>query len=41
MKASRKVLNNRRHRRIRRKVQGTGDRPRLAVFVPTSISMRK
>ena len=32
MKASRKVLTNRRHRRIRRKVQGTGDRPRLAVF---------
>lgn len=32
MKASRKVLTGRRHRRIRRKVQGTGDRPRLAVF---------
>ena len=32
MKASRKVLTNRRHRRIRRKVAGTGDRPRLAVF---------
>jgi large subunit ribosomal protein L18 len=32
MKASRKVLTDRRHRRVRRKVEGTSERPRLAVF---------
>lgn len=32
MKASRKKLTQRRHYRIRRRVEGTGDRPRLAVF---------
>ncbi|MEB3230254.1 MAG: 50S ribosomal protein L18 [Leptolyngbyaceae bacterium] len=32
MKPSRKLATQRRHSRIRRKVFGTGDRPRLAVF---------
>lgn len=32
MKASRKTLTHRRHQRIRRKVEGTAERPRLAVF---------
>lgn len=32
MKISRKEQNQRRHRRIRKKVQGTPERPRLAVF---------
>ncbi|MCM1985319.1 50S ribosomal protein L18 [Lyngbya confervoides] len=32
MKASRKTLTNRRHRRIRQKIHGTADRPRLCVF---------
>ncbi|MBO9997863.1 MAG: 50S ribosomal protein L18 [Cyanobacteria bacterium SID2] len=32
MKLTRKQSIQRRHRRIRRKVQGTADRPRLAVF---------
>ncbi|MFZ4640417.1 MAG: 50S ribosomal protein L18 [Nodosilinea sp.] len=32
MKASRKELTRRRHARIRRRVFGTPDRPRLAVF---------
>lgn len=32
MKASRKQLVRRRHDRIRRRVSGTSDRPRLAVF---------
>jgi large subunit ribosomal protein L18 len=32
MKASRKESTRRRHSRIRRKVFGTSDRPRLAVF---------
>ncbi|MGK7930238.1 MAG: 50S ribosomal protein L18 [Microcystaceae cyanobacterium] len=32
MKLSRKQLTARRHRRIRRKISGTPDRPRLAVF---------
>ncbi|AMA08794.1 MULTISPECIES: 50S ribosomal protein L18 [unclassified Picosynechococcus] len=32
MKATRKQLTQRRHFRIRRRVEGTGDRPRLAVF---------
>ncbi len=32
MKTTRKVSTQRRHRRIRRKVQGTSERPRLAVF---------
>ena len=32
MKASRKQLTQRRHYRIRRRIEGTGDRPRLAVF---------
>ena len=32
MKASRKELTNRRHMRIRRRVFGTSERPRLAVF---------
>jgi large subunit ribosomal protein L18 len=32
MKISRKEQTNRRHRRIRKKVQGTPERPRLAVF---------
>ncbi|MFS8806086.1 50S ribosomal protein L18 [Synechococcus sp. R6-10] len=32
MKASRKITTQRRHRRIRRKVFGTAERPRLAVF---------
>jgi large subunit ribosomal protein L18 len=32
MKVSRKQLVHRRHRRIRRAVNGTPDRPRLAVF---------
>ena len=32
MKASRKQLTQRRHYRIRRRVEGSGDRPRLAVF---------
>ncbi|MGK7891268.1 MAG: 50S ribosomal protein L18 [Leptolyngbyaceae cyanobacterium] len=32
MKPSRKLATQRRHSRIRRKVSGTGDRPRLAVF---------
>jgi large subunit ribosomal protein L18 len=32
MKTSRKITTQRRHRRIRRKVFGTAERPRLAVF---------
>jgi large subunit ribosomal protein L18 len=32
MKVSRKELTNRRHTRIRRRVIGTSERPRLAVF---------
>ncbi|MBD0267905.1 50S ribosomal protein L18 [Pseudanabaena sp. FACHB-2040] len=32
MKASRKELTRRRHARIRRRVTGTTDRPRLAIF---------
>lgn len=32
MKASRKELTRRRHARIRRRMIGTSDRPRLAVF---------
>ncbi|MFM7221780.1 MAG: 50S ribosomal protein L18 [Nodosilinea sp.] len=32
MKASRKELTHRRHARIRRRVFGTAERPRLAVF---------
>ncbi|MGK7877748.1 MAG: 50S ribosomal protein L18 [Xenococcaceae cyanobacterium] len=32
MKLTRKQLVQRRHRRLRRKVSGTHDRPRLAVF---------
>jgi large subunit ribosomal protein L18 len=32
MKLSRKEQTQRRHRRIRKKVSGTSDRPRLAVF---------
>ncbi|MGB2925627.1 MAG: 50S ribosomal protein L18 [Limnothrix sp.] len=32
MKSTRKQLTQRRHFRIRRRVEGTGDRPRLAVF---------
>lgn len=32
MKATRKQLTQRRHFRIRRRVEGTCDRPRLAVF---------
>lgn len=32
MKASRKELTRRRHTRIRRKMSGTSERPRLAVF---------
>ncbi|WP_414359267.1 50S ribosomal protein L18 [Synechococcus sp. H65.1] len=32
MKANRKLTTQRRHRRIRRKVSGTPERPRLAVF---------
>lgn len=32
MKATRKTSTQNRHRRVRRKVQGTADRPRLAVF---------
>lgn len=32
MKLTRKALVHRRHQRIRRKVNGTPDRPRLAVF---------
>ncbi|MEB3309396.1 MAG: 50S ribosomal protein L18 [Snowella sp.] len=32
MKSSRKELVQRRHQRIRRKVSGTAERPRLAVF---------
>ena len=32
MKASRKELTRRRHARIRRRVLGTAERPRLAVF---------
>lgn len=32
MKLTRKQLRNRRHLRLRRKVQGTAERPRLAVF---------
>ena len=32
MKLTRKQLVERRHRRIRRKVDGTADRPRLSVF---------
>jgi large subunit ribosomal protein L18 len=32
MKASRKELTRRRHARIRRRVLGTSERPRLAVF---------
>lgn len=32
MKTNRKTTTQRRHRRIRRKVMGTAERPRLAVF---------
>lgn len=32
MKSSRKELVQRRHQRIRRKINGTAERPRLAVF---------
>lgn len=32
MKASRKESTQRRHRRLRKKVEGTSQRPRLAVF---------
>lgn len=32
MKLSRKQKTQRRHRRIRKKIQGTSERPRLAVF---------
>ena len=32
MKATRKASTRNRHRRVRRKVEGTADRPRLAVF---------
>lgn len=32
MKVTRKQQNQRRHRRIRRKVSGTAERPRLCVF---------
>jgi large subunit ribosomal protein L18 len=32
MKASRKELTQRRHQRLRQKVKGTPERPRLAVF---------
>ena len=32
MKATRKQATHRRHRRIRRRVQGTTEQPRLAVF---------
>jgi large subunit ribosomal protein L18 len=32
MKASRKELTRRRHARIRRRVSGTSDRPRLSIF---------
>ncbi len=32
MKPTRKQLTKRRHQRIRNRVQGSGDRPRLAVF---------
>jgi large subunit ribosomal protein L18 len=32
MKASRKELTRRRHTRIRRRVAGTAERPRLAIF---------
>jgi len=32
MKLNRKVTTGRRHERIRKKLAGTGDRPRLAVF---------
>jgi large subunit ribosomal protein L18 len=32
MKGTRKTLTQRRHQRIRRKVHGTAERPRLAVF---------
>ncbi len=32
MKSSRKELVQRRHQRIRRKVNGTAERPRLAIF---------
>ena len=32
MKATRKQLTQRRHYRIRRRIEGTGDRPRLAIF---------
>ena len=32
MKATRKVSTRSRHQRVRRKVQGTPERPRLAVF---------
>lgn len=32
MKSTRKVQTRRRHARIRRKVRGTSERPRLAVF---------
>ena len=32
MKANRKLTTQRRHRRIRRKISGTPERPRLAVF---------
>ncbi len=32
MKLTRKQLTQRRHQRIRRKIQGTSERPRLAIF---------
>lgn len=32
MKATRTELTHRRHRRVRRKISGTGERPRLSVF---------
>ncbi|MBC8120441.1 MAG: 50S ribosomal protein L18 [Gemmatimonadaceae bacterium] len=32
MKVDRKIATKRRHRRIRRKVEGTSERPRLAVY---------
>ena len=32
MKATRQAARDRRHNRVRKRVQGTGERPRLAVF---------
>lgn len=32
MKATRQAARDRRHTRVRKRVQGTGERPRLAVF---------